>query len=586
MRQSASGPTTSPATGDQLYCALKSLIKDETVNRKVRTTRALAVSVLVVCCGLGECAAAAKPQAAAIDAVFAAWTGEDRPGCALAVTQRGAVVYARGYGMANLEAGLANAPDVVFDIGSVSKQFTAMAVLLLVEDGRVSLDDDVRKHLPEIPDYGRRITVSDLLHHTSGLRNYTDLFDLAGIPEVSLTTARDAYELIVRQAGVNFPAGREFLYSDTNYFLAGEIVRRVSGRSLREFAAERIFGPLGMTNTRFEDQPREVIRRRAVGYEPIAAGYLNYLGNFEQVGDGSVLTTVLDLARWDHNFDEPVVGGKQAIEWLTSPGKLADGTPISYGMGLFIDDYRGLPWIHHDGEWVGYRAAISRFPSERLSVLVTCNSIGSLEPMDLALGVADVYLHDRWHDPSAAASADDPSRHAGLYWSPEHGTLRRFEVHDGYLTLGGASVGDRLSVVGPDAYRSGGENATAYHFVTPTERAPWALEARRYGTLARYYRVTVPASPPRTDDFAGVYDSGDLPQPWQLVAESGRLLRRQSSMHDVVLEPVFADTFVGSLSEGAFLAHFVRGQSGEVTGVLVSGELMRPMLLTRRRGQQ
>lgn len=564
---------------------MKSLIKDEDVNRSRRTTGALAVSALIAFCALGGRAGAAKPEAAAIDAVFAAWSGDDRPGCALAVTQRGAIVYARGYGMANLEAGLANAPDVVFDIGSVSKQFTAMAVLLLVEDGRVSLDDDIRKFLPEMPDYGRKITVSHLLHHTSGLRNYTDLFDLAGIPEISLTTARDAYELIVRQTGVNFPAGSEFLYSDTNYFLAGEIVRRVTGRSLREFAAERIFGPLGMTNTRFEDQPREVIRRRAVGYEPSAAGYLNYLGNFEQVGDGSVLTTVLDLARWDRNFDEPMVGGRQAIEWLTTPGRLDDGTPISYGMGLFIDDYRGLSWVHHDGEWVGYRAAISRFPSERLSVLVTCNSIGSLEPTDLALGVADVYLRDRWRDPPAASAATHPEHHAGLYWSPEHGTMRRFEAHDGYLTLGGPGVADRLSAVGPDAYRSAGENATTYYFVSPTERAPWALEARRYGALARYYRMTVSGPPPRPDDFAGVYGSGDLPQPWRLVVESGRLLRRQASMHDVVLEPVFADTFVGSLSEGAFLAHFVRDTAGEVTGVLVSGELMRPMLLTRRRGQ-
>ncbi len=551
--------------------------------KRLKNLRAFAIGI--VSAGLAARAVAAAPEPAAIDAVFSAWTGDDRPGCALAVTRRGAVVYAHGYGMANLEAGLANAPDVVFDIGSVSKQFTAMAVLLLVEDRRLALRDDVRKYLPELPDYGRVITVEDLLHHTSGLRNYTDLFDVVGVPEISLSTRRDAYELIVRQGGVNFPAGAEFLYSDTNYFLAGEIVRRVSGQSLREFAAARIFGPLGMANTRFEDQPREVIRRRAIGYEPVDGGYLSYQGNFEQVGDGSVLTTVLDLARWDRNFAEPVVGGRQAIEWLTTPGHLADGTPIAYAMGLFIDRYRGLPWVHHDGEWVGYRAALSRFPTEQLSVLVTCNAIGPMEPMDLALGVADLYLRDRWREAAAARPGTGVEREAGLYWSPEHGTLRRFEARDGFLTLGSAEQGEKLAFTGDRSYRSEGENATTYHFTAPTPAAPWQLEARRFGTTARYYRVAAPTSPVSAQEYAGSYGSSDFPQSWDLVVESGRLLRRQAYMHDVALEPVFADTFVGALSEGSFLAHFVRDAAGKVSGVLVSGELMRPMLLVRRAGR-
>ena len=578
MRRPADGRAPSLAAAYATILRGTLIDKDGSVNRKI-------LASCIACAALAAHAAAAAPQPTAIDAVFSAWTGNDRPGCALAVTQRGAVVYAHGYGMANLEAGLANAPDVVFDIGSVSKQFTAMAVLLLVEDGRLALGDDIRKYLPEIPDYGRVITVADLLHHTSGLRNYTDLFDVVGVPEISLTTRRDAYEMIVRQSGVNFPAGSEFLYSDTNYFLAGEIVRRVSGKSLRDFAAERIFGPLGMTNTRFEDQPREVIRKRAIGYEPVPGGYLNYQGNFEQVGDGSVLTTVLDLARWDRNFTEPVVGGSQAIDWLTTPGQLADGTPIAYAMGLFIDRYRGLPWIHHDGEWVGYRAAVSRFPTEALSVLVTCNAVGPMEPMDLALAVADLYLHNRWREPPPAKPADGVEREAGLYWSPERGTVRRFEAHDGFLLLGSAAAGERLAAVGPGTYQTEGENATTYRFVEPTKAAPWQLEARRYASTARYYRVAAATAPVDAQTYAGTYASADFPQAWELVAESGSLVRRQAYMHDVPLEPVFADTFIGALSEGSFLAHFVRDAAGSVSGVLVSGELMRPMLLVRRAGR-
>lgn len=516
-----------------------------------------------------------------VDGVFSAWSGTDRPGCALAVVSAGSVTYARGYGMANLETGSPNTPDSVFDIGSISKQFTAMAVVLLAQDGRLSLDDDVRKYLPELPDYGSTITVANLLHHTSGLRNYTDLFDLAGVPEVDLTTTRDALELIARQRGVNFQPNEEFLYSDTNYFLAGEIVRRVSGQSLREFSAHRIFAPLEMTHTHINDSPREVVAGRATGYEPTAGGYLNYLSNFEQVGDGSVLTTVMDLAKWERNFSNPKVGGRAAIDLLTSVSKLFNGTGTPYGMGLFIDEYRGLEWIHHDGEWVGYRAAISRFPTEQLSVIVTCNSIGMLDPMDLALRVGDIYLGAKLKANERVLGGGDgqaAARHAGLYWSPERGTVRRFEARDGVLMLGNTA----LALVGTDQYRSRGENSTTYRFVRDDGSGRPQLEAYSYGNTARYYRMPGlgPAGASLTD-FAGIYRTDDLPSTWQLTVDGDRLIRRQPFMHDTELVPLFTDTFIGSLSEGDFLIHFVRGKDGRINGFLVSGEMLRPMLLTK-----
>ena len=173
-----------------------------------------------------------------VDRVFAEWNTTSSPGCALAVVKDDHVVYEHGYGMANLELGIAITPQSVFDIGSVSKQITAMAILLLAQEHKLSLDDDIRKYLPEMPDYGSTITIRHMLHHTSGLRNYDDLFDLQGIPEADLTTDRDAMELILRQKGVNFRAGEEFLYSDTNYFLMSQIVKRVTGQTLRQFAQE------------------------------------------------------------------------------------------------------------------------------------------------------------------------------------------------------------------------------------------------------------------------------------------------------------------------------------------------------------
>ncbi len=520
-----------------------------------------------------------------VDAVFSAWSGTDRPGCALAVAQAGEIVYAHGYGMANLESATPIRPESIFDVGSVSKQFTAMAVIMLSLDGRLSLDDDIRKYLPELPDYGDKITIRHLLNHTSGLRNYTDLFDLAGVPEVSLTTSRDALGLIARQTGVNFHPGDEFLYSDTNYFLAGEIVYRVTGQSLRQFSAERIFNPLHMTHTHINDNPRELVVGRASGYEPVGAAYQNYMSNFEQVGDGSVMTTVLDLTRWAQNLQTASVGGQAAVNLLTQPGLLNNGVKTAYGMGLFIDEYRGLKWYHHDGEWVGYRAAISSFPSENFHVVVTCNTLGDLDPMSLALKVSDLYLADRLATmpvtaPSAAASF------AGLFWSPKRGTVRRFEESEGRLWLGHAKTGAPLQLVGPNAYRSQGETASTYAFTEHPAPGAGQLLSSTFGTTFEYFRI--PESAPDVqsiEELAGTYTTTDLPNDWVLVAEGGRLLRRAPYAHDTELVPVFADTFIGSLSEGDFLIHFARDAQNQVTGFLVSGEMLRPVFVARAPGR-
>lgn len=542
-------------------------------------------ALVVLCFATGRFAAAGAVADVAVDAVFARYSASDRPGCALAVEKSGRVLYARGYGTANLEAAIPITPGTIFDIGSVSKQFTAMAVVLLIEDGRLALDDDIRKYLPEIPDYGARITIGHLLHHTSGLRNYTDLFDLAGVPEVDLTTSRDALELIARQRGINFRPGDEFLYSDTNYFLAGEIVRRVSGESLRQFSEERIFRPLGMSHTHISDQPREVVRGRAIGYEPIANGYLNYLSNFEQVGDGSVLTTVLDLARWQRNFEVPRVGGKRGIELLLGTTALNDGSRPFYALGVFVDGYRGLRWIHHDGEWVGYRAAVSYYPSQQLSVIVACNVIGDLNAMELAQRVADHYLGAAAGPPAAIPRDADSGARVGLYWSLERGSLRRISAQDGVLMLGEGEEAEALRPDGQGGYRDpDAEAMTSYRFRAAKGSEPARLEARSFGGTVEFVRVAEAADHVLPlDDYVGRYVTPDLPGRWELVVDGGKLVRRQRYQHDSALTPLFADTFSGVLSEGEFVLHFVRDDNGHVTGLRVSSEGLRPMSLAKER---
>ncbi|MGH9381900.1 MAG: serine hydrolase domain-containing protein, partial [Thermoanaerobaculia bacterium] len=255
----------------------------------------------------GPAAAQQADLTAGIDAVFVDYDRTDSPGCALGVVRDGELVYARGYGMANLEHGVPITPGTVFDIGSTSKQFAATATVLLAEEGRLSLDDEVRKWIPELRDYGAPLTIRHLLHHTSGLRDYLTLMSLVGTSFDGLTTDDDALDIIARQRELNFPPGSEHLYSNSGYFLLSQIIERASGQSLREYAGTRIFEPLGMDDTHFHDDHTHVVPRRATAYAPLSedGAFRIDMSLFEQTGDGAVYTTIDDLVRWDGNFYHP-----------------------------------------------------------------------------------------------------------------------------------------------------------------------------------------------------------------------------------------------------------------------------------------
>ncbi len=342
-------------------------------------------------------AAAPSPVAAQdsltirVDRLFDAWDRPGSPGCALAVIRAGRIVYQRGYGRANLEHDIPIAPSTVFYVGSVSKQFTAAAVALLAQEGRLSLDDDVRRYIPELPAYGRPITLRHLIHHTSGLRDYYALRALAGLPADGVFGDAEVLELLGRQRALNFEPGAEHLYSNSGYFLLSVIVRRVTGQPLRQFAEARIFRPLGMTHTHFHDDHAMIVPGRASAYSPDSGGYRLSVPNFDVVGAGGLLTTVEDFLLWDRNFYDGTVGGRALLEQLVTPGRLNDGTALRYAFGLTVDQYRGRRIVDHPGSYGGYVADALRFPELGFSVVCFCNSIG-IQPSRLARQVADVYL--------------------------------------------------------------------------------------------------------------------------------------------------------------------------------------------------
>ncbi len=384
----------------------------------------------------------------AVDEIFVDVAKPASPGCAVAVARDGQLLYTKGYGLANIEENIPLSPESVFDIGSTSKQFSAASILLLEQQGKLSVNDDVRKYIPELPDYGKKITILNLLNHTSGLRDYLVLFDLAGVNTDSVTTDEEALSLITRQKALNFDPGSEWLYSNTGFFLLSVIVKRTSGQSLRDFAAVNIFQPLNMSHTLYRDSHTLLVQNRALAYDPVekGTGYTFDVSYFEQIGDGAVHTSVGDLLKWDENFYTAQVGGKAFLAELQEHGKLNNGKTLEYAKGLFINKYRGLNTVSHGGSWGGYRAELLRFPEQHFSVVCLCNrSDGS--PEKRAKQVADIYLGSEMKEkdpkkyqdeeeetktkPGVSVAREDLKKFAGDYWSDELGVTYRLQsVHD------------------------------------------------------------------------------------------------------------------------------------------------------------
>jgi CubicO group peptidase (beta-lactamase class C family) len=385
---------------------------------------------------------AADPLAAKVDAIFAAYAKTDVPGCAVGVYRDGKIAFAKGYGAANLEHGIPITPKTVFYIGSVSKQFTAAAVALLARQGKISLDDDVRKHVPEVPDFGTPITIRHLIHHTSGLKEKWALLAFSNWRDGDLVTLADMLDLIRRQKGLNFKPGDEHLYSNTGYDLLAIVVERASGKPLREYARENLFAPLGMNETRFVDDRTEILPRRAAAYAPRQeGGFAIDVPHVETVGSGGLYSTIEDLARWDGNFVTGRVGGPEWLEQIQTPGTVNDGTKLDYAFGLGVDEDRGLRRVWHNGALAAFRAFYGRYPDEHLSVALLCND-GSVLVDTLAGQVADVYLAGRFKEsppppaPPAATvrlSEQDLTRVTGSYLQENPPTARRILVRDGKL---------------------------------------------------------------------------------------------------------------------------------------------------------
>jgi CubicO group peptidase (beta-lactamase class C family) len=514
-----------------------------------------------------------------VDRVFARWDSPSSPGCALSVMKDGRVMYKRGYGVADLDHDIPITPETVFHVASISKQFTAMAILLLAQEEKLSLDDDVRKYISELPDFGVPITIRHLIYHTSGLRDQWALLDLAGWRySLDLITDDDVLQLMSRQKELNFKPGEKSLYSNTGYTLLAQIVKRVSGQSFREFTTDRIFRPLDMKSTHFRDDHAEIVKHIAYGYVPGEGGkgYRLSVPNFDTVGPTSLLTTVEDLAKWDENFYHPRVGGQALVKQQLQRGKLNSGKELDYAFGLGLYKYRGLPTVEHGGADAGYRAALIRFPDQHFSVACLCNS-GDVSPGELAQRVADIYLAGQFKEPAAArpgpsakgviVSPQRLAQYAGLYWKKDDETFRRFALKDGKLFMGALELmalsDNRFQLVAdPDEmYRF--DQASSGAPLRVTFRAP-ALEVPLVFERVAELRLT----PTQLGAYAGSYVSEEIDPVFKIVIEAGGLALQRLKSKPEKLGPLVEDYFEGLNG----VIHFQRDAEGRITGFVLNTE--------------
>jgi CubicO group peptidase (beta-lactamase class C family) len=502
---------------------------------------------------------APDPRAAAVDAIFAPWTTPGSPGCAVAVVSAGSVVHARGYGLADVEHDAPITADTVFHSASLAKQFTAYAVHLLAARGRVGLDDDVRRYVPELPDYGHPITLRHLLHHTSGLRDQWSLLHLSGIRADDVITTADALAMAARQKALNFPPGTAFLYSNTGYTILALVVERVAGQPLRAFVEAEIFGPLAMRRSELHDDHTRPVHGRASAYAPRKGGGLSLsiaIPVFDIVGATSLFTTVEDFARWDEHLDH----GRGVIDALLQRGETAGGVLLGYGSGLEHGEYRGLPTIEHGGADAGYRAYYLRIPSARLSVITLCN-LATIAPRDLVTRVADVYLGEGVAKAPATATLTpaDLAGKAGTYFDPIHPGVLRFEATGSELRLAGSI--EPLFAVDRDHFRVGRVLDLQFTPGALVTVSPMDGFNRRYASVAPLHLTEAELTA-----FAGTYASEDLGVDFTIATKGEGLVVRPPRTDERPVTPLLADAFSGELG----VIRFDRNARRAITGFTLS----------------
>jgi len=483
----------------------------------------------------------------------------DAPGFSIAIINNEKIIYRRVVGLANLENNIPITPHTIFQLASISKQFTAACIHLLSEQRMISLDNDIRNILPEMPDYGNVITIRHLLHHISGIRDVLSLQRLAGIIQMnpvtgeliseSKTTGEQIYQLITRQKHIEFQPGDKYDYSNSNYILLSLIVERISGLSLNDFAQKNIFKPLGMKNTYFKETMTDTIKNLALGYRQDKAGQFYVESKLWQgycAGAAGVFTTIDDLFKWDQNFYKSKIGGPQFPRLMTTQGVLNNGNKIEYASGLFVSDLLGLKAVHHDGFGAGYRSLMLRHPDQKYAIIVLSNVV-TIDPWAFTVKATKLYLSDKIKkDEKKQASETSPRPQVKIDPALYDDYVGDYQMDDGQvITI--AREGDKLIAV-----------PMGFEFIPVTETKFFIKEMGAHISFVRdengevsHHIIHVdnqdiivnkmnptPPSPEQLNEYVGKYYSEELDVIYNVTVQDDKLFIQIADLPSKQMKPV------------------------------------------------
>ena len=546
-----------------------------------------------LCCDTGFGQDEYRAASEKVDQIFSKLNKPDSPGAAVVVLKNGVIVHKRGYGMANIEKGTPNTPSTIMEVGSVAKQFTAFAIALLVDQKKLSLDEDIRTYIPEVPNFGDKITVRHLIHHTSGLRNWEVLFKLTGYN--GTMDSKRAIQMVKQQKELNFKPGEEYSYCNTGYLLLAEVVERVSNQTFREWTRINIFDPLEMKNTSFQDDPSKIDLKGTHGY------FMDENGDFKQNGYGwavpgptSLFTTAEDLTQWMRNFDEPQLGALASIELMLQKGVLNNGSELNYAFGLEIANYKGIQKISHEGGWAGFRSVIVLYPGQNFGVVVLSNmGLGIFNPMPYANQIADIYLTHQFSEiesPPVKSVKVNPNRYDSYigkyilplpYSKPILVTIMK-EKNRLLGQIEGQSKGElipqsetifRVKDEDIQLIFSSDENGRFNHFVPLIDGGKKLLPARKLNKL----------NVDKMEEFTGDFRSPELSTTWQISILDNQLLAKHKLQKSVRLLSTGADRFTGDQWWFQEIV-FERDNKGRITGFRLTAEdgLVRKLAFTKQ----
>ncbi|MFX0063173.1 MAG: serine hydrolase domain-containing protein [Candidatus Hermodarchaeota archaeon] len=526
--------------------------------------------------------------------IFAKWDKANAPGCALAVLKERKIIFQQGFGLANLDYDIPISSQTVFRIASVSKQFTAACIVLLAEQGLLSLDDDIRKYISELPEFKSIVTIRHLIHHTSGIRDYLDLYSLRGTTDQEFDSVNtdNVLELIKNQKKLNFPPGEQFLYSNTGYLFLAMIIKRITGKSLREYADEYIFKPLGMKHTFFNDEHKMIIKNRAVGYRAKEEGGFKINDTrSELVGDGGVFSTIDDLSLWAQIFYENKFGSENFISTLLTTGKLNNREGINYSFGLRMKSLGGFPIVTHGGSFFGFRADITWLLQHKMAFICLAN-LSSITPSNLIEQVVKLYLNDEYKEESSSSQKEN-EQFIKLHEEEFKNIIGKYLMQDYQVPCEILFENRQLIVIiGSQKFLIHPINKIHYRSVEGPFNISLIIKEKNITieTNSESY-ILEPIKPPtytleQLQEYSGVYYSEELDIVYSVTEEENQLkikLREEVSP----LIPAFKDVFVGKLNAvgasitiGARIA-FIRDKQEKVTGFSLSSRRVISILFNK-----